>query len=146
MADVTLSLLDSIDITPVMSSIPDKMWDLSNYITGFAVAQAIATAFAVAKNDFESSLKERRDFIGGLASVVVFGLFYLIGVIWCRTVVTNLVEEDDIMIWNWATVGRIFAIVLFSAVAFLAFLGRYEEWKTSEKMRQLPVTDVEQRT
>lgn len=32
--------------------VDDKLWEIANYVTGFAVAQTIATSFAIAKRDW----------------------------------------------------------------------------------------------
>jgi hypothetical protein len=100
----------------------DKLWDLANLTTGFAVAQSIATSFALAKGDFRFSLRTKLEHIYGIISTVIFMLLYMGAVLWCWSH-AQVTESDAKSIWGYATFGRVVAIFLFSSVTIVAFLG-----------------------
>ncbi len=100
----------------------DKLRDLANYTTGFAIAQSIATAFALAKGEWRFSLRTNKEHYGGLAATVVFTIGYIVAVLWCWCR-AKPVDDDAKPIWTIATWGRIVAILLFTTVTVTAFLG-----------------------
>jgi len=71
------------------SKLSEKLWDLANLITGFAIAQAIAYLYSLGKNDGAQS-------IAGLIILVVlvliifFHILYMWAVLWCHTRVHDL--------------------------------------------------------
>ena len=102
----------------------DNLWDLANIVSGFAIVQSIATAFALSKGDFRFLLRTKSDHIWGIVGTIVFTAFYLVSVFWCwwraKAIDTNCVDRS---IWAWVTSGRIAAIVLFAALVVLTFFG-----------------------
>lgn len=105
------------------SKAAEKLWDLANGVTGFAVLQSIATTFAVASGDLDKALIGTSEHVAGIFLTLVFTVFYVYAVRACR----KMVEPGDVAlppeIWRKVTSGRIAAIVLFNIVTVLAFIG-----------------------
>jgi hypothetical protein len=102
----------------------ENLWELANIISGFAVIQSIATAFALAKGDFRFSLRTKTEHVIGIASASVFAIFYAGTVAWCWYRATSIdTDSNDQSLWAIVTIGRIGAILLFTVPVIFAFLG-----------------------
>jgi hypothetical protein len=105
----------------------DKLWDIANFTTGFAVAQSIATSFAIAKHEFKA-LKGKREHNAGIAATLVFNLFYTVIIVWCGYKGSSFdSEKGNSGIWFWVTLGRFAAVFLFTGVVVAAFLGNLKD-------------------
>ena len=106
-------------------NLADKLWDMANYVTGFAVAQVIATSFAIGK-------KELKALSGALAHWLAFGVtlifttFYISAIVWCGHRGLKL-NADHPEILYCATGGRIGAVLLFTFVLMIALLGHWRD-------------------
>jgi hypothetical protein len=103
-------------------NVVEKLWDLANLTTGFAVAQSIATAFAVAKGDFDHALNAAPEHYFGIVGTLVFNALYTGAVVWCRKRASKATNYDN-SLWSAVNQGRILAIWLFALVALVAFVG-----------------------
>jgi hypothetical protein len=103
----------------------DKLWDLANVITGFAVAQALATTFALAKQELKA-LEGGPDHLLAAISTVIFSGFYISSIGWCNTNAHGLMRDDE-EIWHRATQGRVLAVLLFNAYLLLTLLGNWRD-------------------
>ena len=110
----------------------DKLWDLANLITGFAIAQNLATTFAMAKGEFRNSLKGTAAHIVAFVSTIVFTILYFCAIWWCRSQALDKPEvkyiEDMVSLWKHVTVGRVLAVALFTLVTLMTLIGH---WKNS---------------
>jgi hypothetical protein len=109
-------------------SMSDKLWDLANFGTGFAILQTLATTFALVKGDLNvlKGLKAHRYvFIG----TVIFLLLYLAAIFWCGYVGSSLDKPEDLRVWNYVTVGRLCSVLIFTLVMWVALLGHWRDEK-----------------
>ena len=120
--------------------IAEKLWDLANLVTGFAVAQSIATTFTVAKGDLKT-LKDAGPHLGAIIATLIFTTFYIIAILWCRKNGSSRDSTDNSSLWHAATVGRVFAVILFTLVILVTFGGHwYDESKAKNAQTQASVT------
>jgi len=95
-----------------------KMWDLANYVTGFAIAQIIAFLLALGTSqEFQRRVKKWWKFI--LVLIVVANFVYIYAV-WkcyeveeCLRLATNH-SKQVISMSHWMLFNRIFCIVAFN--------------------------------
>jgi uncharacterized membrane protein (DUF485 family) len=108
----------------------DKLWDLANLVTGFAVAQSLAIIFSMARNDFKMPNKKGHwlAFIG----IVLFTTFYIIAIKVCGNE-GQLLDKTHANLWQQVTRGRVFAVILFALVTVGVI---YLHW--NELRRQKP--------
>jgi hypothetical protein len=108
----------------------DKLWDLANFITGFAIAQNLATTFAMAKGEFRNSLKGSAAHIVAFVSTIVFTILYFYAIWWCESQAINKPEvksiEDMVSLWKHVTVGRLVAVALFTVVTLMTLIGHWQ--------------------
>jgi len=96
-------------------NVADKLWDLGNYVTGFAVAQSLVFIFAMAKDE----IKIERPLAGHwacAAGTVLFTAGYLFAIRLCG-VEGAVRDASNAPLWRAVTRGREFAVVVFAAVA-----------------------------
>ena len=60
----------------------EKLWDLANLVTAFAVVQTLTLTYSMAKGELRISLEGRRNHWGAFATTIVFTIFYLTAIIW----------------------------------------------------------------
>jgi hypothetical protein len=111
----------------------DKLWDLANIVTGFAIAHSLATVFMLAKDEMKLLHDEtgyRLMYIG----TTVFTLFYLTVILLCGLAAPG--QEPDKSIWRVVTVGRILAVTFFTFVLYGTIYG-HRYFKTQEKLQKL---------
>jgi uncharacterized membrane protein (DUF485 family) len=91
----------------------DKLWDLANLVTGFAVAQSLAIIFSMARNDFKMPNKKRHwlAFIG----ITLFTICYIVAIELCGNE-GQLLDKTHANLWQQVTRGRVFAVILFALV------------------------------
>jgi hypothetical protein len=102
----------------------DKLWDLANIITGFAIVQSLATTFAMAKGELRGSLKGKGDHIGAFICTSLFTVAYIVAIEWC----SSTGKAHDIgheKIWDTVNAGRIFAVILFTLLTLFTLLGHW---------------------
>jgi ABC-type branched-subunit amino acid transport system permease subunit len=99
----------------------EKLWDIANYVTGFAIAQTLVTTFAIAKGEW-LLLKGAGAHIGAALGALVFTVFYEIAIFWCEI---NGSKDPGIpqQIWRRVTQGRMFAVALFTILLLVTILG-----------------------
>ena len=108
----------------------EKLWDLANVVTGFAVAQGIATTFVIAKGDLNNSLRGSGAHFVAIGATLVFSAFYIFAILRCRAKGSSLDSLDNSAIWFTITAGRVFAVVLFTLVTLGTMYGhRNDELK-----------------
>ncbi len=74
----------------------DKLWQLSNTITGFAVAQALVYFYASEKEPIRSQIHSNKKLISTM--IVLFHSLYIYAVWWCHSnmlVLVNSKESDN---------------------------------------------------
>ncbi len=105
--------------------IDDKLWDIANYVTGFAIAQVLATSFAIAKNDWPL-LKGPLAHWLTLGGTLLFTAFYMAVIIWCGL---NGGKNSSIPkpIWQRVTQGRLLAVLLFTIVLIGALVSHWSD-------------------
>jgi uncharacterized membrane protein (DUF441 family) len=109
----------------------EKLWDMGNYITAFAVAQVIATSFAIGKTELKLLAGPLAHWLA-FAATVVFTALYVISISWCGDEGMNL-DKVQPYIWHRITQCRIITVLIFTVVLIGALLGH---WR-SEKERRL---------
>jgi len=105
------------------SKAAEKLWDLANGVTGFAVLQSIATTFVVSEGKIDKALNGINAHAAGIFGTLVFTAFYIYAVHACRKMAEPRDTAVPPEIWRKVTSGRIAAIVLFNSVTVLAFVG-----------------------
>ena len=98
----------------------ESMWALANGITSFAVVQALAFLYALGNPIFQGMIKNEEAPVFIYGGIVVATVVYGILVHGCW----SLVREKDLShkrIWCWVTRGRIIVILLFNALAIVAY-------------------------
>lgn len=100
------------------------LWDIANLITSFAVAQAVATAFALGK-DLAGLLEMPIPVKVAIAFVAyLFGGLYCLAVKRCwdlsRSIDHNLQHNT---IWMHVTIGRVICILLFTSLVVLGIFA-----------------------
>lgn len=109
----------------------EKLWDLANYVTGFAIAQVIATTFAIANRQILALNGARAHWIA-LAITLVFTGFYITAIIWCGRKGRPL-SPGVHSLWHSVDIGRVAAVSVFTLVLFLALSGhRLDEIKPEQ--------------
>jgi len=103
-------------------SMPEKLWELANIVTGFAILQTLATTVALVKGDLNvlKGLNAHRYVFGG---TIVFLVLYFAAIIWCGYVGSSLDKPEDLRVWNYVTVGRLCSVLIFTLVMWVALLG-----------------------
>lgn len=101
----------------------DKLWNLENYITAFAIAQGLAFAFALAKREIRL-LSKVLDHIIAYAGTLFFTALYVVAIICCeRAGVRHPMEADTRQIWHSVMGAQLWAVGLFTALVLLALTG-----------------------
>lgn len=119
------------NITTNESKVPEKLWDLANIITGFAVVQGIATAFQVASGGFETSLTGDLQHWGALVAILLFTGFYTKAIVWCYKEASPRDPCIEVSVWKAVTYGRVAAVLLFTVVTLVTVGGHW--WKHSSQ-------------
>lgn len=96
-----------------------ELWDLANLITGFAIAQNLATTFAMAKGDWRVSLKGTALHWGAAAATIVFTAFYIWAIVWS----CNQQPPAGSDTWEAVKWGRVGAVILFTLVTLGTLYG-----------------------
>jgi len=110
-------------------SMPEKLWELANLVTAFAVVQSLATAFALVKGEL-NVLRGWTAHCSMFAATSFFFVCYLIAIFWCGYVGASLDKSsEDMCAWWYATGGRAFSIFLFTAVVVVAVWGHWQDDK-----------------
>ena len=99
-----------------------KLWDIANYITGFAVAQSLSFAFLLLKsNGIKDKLKEESVLFYMILVISISSILYFIGVVWSLTRANSLLkslnEENSHLLtrsFNQSIIGRWIAILFFA--------------------------------
>ncbi len=99
----------------------ERLWDLSNYVTGFAVAQSLATTFSVASGQLKA-LSGTMAHVIALIAVVMWSGLYCYVVDWLQKRGTKL-DSANAELWTLVDCGRYTAIVLFGFVVFITVAG-----------------------
>jgi hypothetical protein len=92
-----------------------SIWSLANIITGFAVAQGLAFAFALGKDLAHLQRESLRVKFSITALSVFFALAYSLAVHRCQDLAVPFDESHE-AIWKQVTNGRIACIWLFTGV------------------------------
>jgi hypothetical protein len=101
----------------------EKLWDLANLITGFAVVQILATTFAMAKDELRTSLKGRAAHWTAFTVAMVFTAFYVTAIMWCGLKGSSLDDQKHSPVWSCVTAARVVAVVLFTVVGLGTLYG-----------------------
>jgi len=112
--------------------VDEKLWEVANYVTGFAIAQVVATSFAIARKEWPV-LKGMLAHCLALAGTLTFTTFYITAIYWCDLVGS---EHSSIPpeIWRRVTQGRTIAVLLFTVVLLVALVGH---WRDDRLQRQV---------
>jgi hypothetical protein len=103
----------------------EKLWDLANVVTGFAIVQSIATTFEVAKGGLDGSLAGPAAHVAALGATALFAAFYITAIVWCYRKASQRDTSIDVSIWRSVTCGRVVAVLLFSLITFVAVCGHW---------------------
>ena len=114
-----------------MVNIPEKLWELSNIITGFSVVQTIAYLYSV-----DSTLKPHMDKYGIaiIIAIIVFHVLYMIAVFLCHTKMKEYASDPDEdknikAVSLWVKRGQLLIIFLFGVFACFVTGVVGEYWK-----------------
>ena len=122
------------------AAMAEKLWDLANLLTGFAVAQSIATTFGLAKREMKAIAGASAHKWAAIGTIG-FTVFYVIAIIACGIAGDRLDQGPD-TIWLWVMLGRVFAVVLFAVVLLITLLGsRKDEIKKEQALAASWETD-----
>jgi hypothetical protein len=83
----------------------DKIWDLANLITGFAVVQGFATILLVVKGELRSLRGIGAHAVACVLTAVSTTL-YVLAVRWCNAVGLRLNKGENADIWSMVSTGR----------------------------------------
>jgi hypothetical protein len=92
----------------------ESLWAVANGITAFAVLQALAFLYALAKRDFVDAIANRTAVVLVVTATVFATLVYCLGVWKCWDLAMALVPDQHVRIWPAMTKGRIACIVVFN--------------------------------
>jgi hypothetical protein len=105
--------------------IPEKLWDLANIVTGFAVAQSLAMIYGIGKGDFDTNLNKKCGHAAALILTLLFGIGYCFAIHWCYcNAKLQGIDESHLRIWKSVTTGRIASVILFD-ILLLALFGAH---------------------
>jgi hypothetical protein len=115
----------------------EKLWDIANVVTGFAVAQVLATTFAMANHQM-AMLSGQQAHWAAAGGTLIFTTFYLVVIIWCYIEGKRLSPKHP-LIWRMVNRGRIGAVILFTLALLVTLYGhRNEEIKAEVRLSQTP--------
>jgi amino acid transporter len=100
----------------------EKLWEMANLITGFAVVQSVGTAFALSKGDLRYSLTTTPGHIGVFVVTIGFAFAYTFAIRWCSQKGMELDGKNE-DIWKAAAIGRITAVIVFTLITLVAVVG-----------------------
>jgi hypothetical protein len=110
----------------------EKLWDLANLVTGFAVAQSLAFTYGMAKHDMK---------MPGLAAhwmaaigTIVFTVGYGVAVVLCYIKGRSLDAAANAVVWKWVMFGRVLTVSMFAAVTLVTI---YFHWRDEDRTRRL---------
>jgi len=106
----------------------EKLWDLANLITGFAVAQCLATLFAVVKGDLNRWLTMPKDYLRSGAGMATFTALYCVALWYCGSRGADL-DCGHRGIWIMCTAGRMTAVIVFAAILGVVFWGHWQTFR-----------------
>jgi hypothetical protein len=107
---------------PDAVNMPEKLWDLANLITGFAILQTLATTFALAKGELEI-LKRAAAHRWAVIGTIVLTVCYVIAICWCGYEGCKLDSASNSNLWIIVTSGRVVAVLLFITMVMAALYG-----------------------
>lgn len=105
----------------------EKLWDLANLITGFAVAHALTMSYAIAKHEMVS-LKDNTAHAVALVLSLIFTFLYVGAIWWCYKTGIELYPKNS-SVWYSVTLGRILTVGVFTLVMLLALFGHWRALK-----------------
>jgi len=95
---------------------PEKLWDLANLVTGFAVVQSLALIYGLVKDEFKL-LKSRAAHWSAVLGTVFFSTVYVLIVWYCGRSARSLsISVDERHIWRRVNCGRVGTIVVFTII------------------------------
>jgi hypothetical protein len=99
----------------------DKLWDLANIVTGFSVAQSLATTFMLAKDEMKL-LHDETGYRLMCIGTGLFTLFYVVVIVLCG-IAGAKPHDPDGRIWWFVTGGRGAAVIFFTLVLYGTIYG-----------------------
>jgi hypothetical protein len=95
-----------------------KLWDITNYVTGFAVAQGIAVAIAFGSNqDMLRAIQTTAARIWIMMAIIIAAPCYCLVIAWCHR---NLgYSGEDHRIAKTVAIGQMTAICFFHSIMLL---------------------------
>jgi hypothetical protein len=100
----------------------DKLWTISNGITGFAILQSVAFLYAAAGKDIGIDLTSPLA-MGGMAFIgIACGAIYSLAV-WRAYKMALTLKVKHEQIWKEATFGRLLAITAFQLLCLFALVA-----------------------
>jgi hypothetical protein len=122
----------------------DKIWDLANIVTGFSVAQSLATIFMLAKDEMKL-LHDDNGYRIMRKATAVYTLFYLAAIILCGVAGAKLDtgakpdHSDNTDVWWLVTIGRAVAVIFFTGALYGTIDG-HRHFK-AERAQSKPLLD-----
>ena len=110
----------------------EKLWDLANLITGFAVLQTLATIFALIKKGGEIELKGAPAHLWTFVATFIFTVLYVGAIIWCRYAASPPDGTNNAYVWNVTTFGRVSIVLIFTGIMCVALRGH---WRSERHQR-----------
>jgi len=106
--------------------VPEKLWDLANLLTGFAVVRGLVLIYGLVKDEFKL-LKSRAAHWSAVFGTVIFNTAYVLAVWYCGRSARSLsISVDERHIWRRVNCGRVGTIIVFTLVT----LGTiYVHWR-----------------
>jgi hypothetical protein len=102
----------------------EKLWDLANLVTGFAVVQTLAFIYSLLKRDIKLPNRSAHWWAAIFTSAFTVG--YVIAVIWCGSK-GWCIDGANSYFWRRVTFGRASTIIMFGLVALLALFGHWRD-------------------
>lgn len=98
-----------------------ELWKLANAVTGFAVVQALAFAYALGKDLCGLQSAPRRVKVVLCVAIVGASLLYCCAVYRCWGLADSLRSND---VWRQVTYGRLVAIGMFAVVSIFGLFAK----------------------
>ena len=103
-------------------NMPEKLWDLANLITGFAIVQTLATTFALAEGELKI-MKGPTAHSYAVIGTIILTVCYVIAICWCGYKGRKLDSASNSEFWIVVTSGRVIAVLLFITMVTMALSG-----------------------
>lgn len=106
----------------------DRLWGVSNAITGFALAQSLVAAYAFGKTDFAEAFSFAASALS-LVGLILITAAQIVAVQYCDREAQRLfshIRSDSQRLWERLTLGRQIAIAWFALGPFFGIVSTFQ--------------------